>query len=284
MSQTSSFDFAAASAALLGSARAGRISISDFEAIVPAIASQIRQDKSSCVLPLWGKSSNMDEVANQRIVDPKILSTIGRLANTKIGGKSIYHAGLMHTYGYLFSTVQTPYGFKRDRWVSSKIESGLGLPKHTISPLPSSGTLFSNVSFLLAQIAGRGTKEFASKKSWAEKGFNQRLLDFDVEDFKGLRIVESLTGPSGKKEYDFHSDIIQFKTKDLIDESLLVYSIQVRGAIRKLYTCFPIQNETRNELVKLAKRNAGAIDARYNAVIESTQNGRLIGSSQIIDF
>ena len=226
----------------------------------------------------------MDEVANRRIVDPKILSTIGRLANTKIGAKSIYHAGLMHTYGYLFSMIQTPYGFKRDRWVSSKIESGLGLPKNTISPIPSSGTLFSNVSFLLAQIAGRGMNELVSKNTSVEKLLNQRLLDFNIEDFKGLRIVESLTGPCGINEYNFHSDIIQFKTRDLIDESLLVYSIQVRGAKRKIYTCFPIQNETRNELVQLAKRNTGPVGARYNAVVESAKNDRLIGSSQVIDF
>ena len=40
----------------------------------------------------------------------------------------IGNAGLVHVYGYLFSTVATPYGYKSDRWNDGVLARSLGLP------------------------------------------------------------------------------------------------------------------------------------------------------------
>ena len=63
----------------------------------------------SPLLALWGRSVNADENTGETIVHPAILAAIGALAGVPMRGRFV-QAGLQHTYGYLFSLIDTPYG------------------------------------------------------------------------------------------------------------------------------------------------------------------------------
>ena len=109
---------------------------------VPRIARQLEVDagRSRC-LAAWGTSANFDENARDTIVEPAILDEIGRRSGVAIRDGEVCHAGLLHTYGYLFSTLETPYGFKRERWLQSTIERGLQFETGTLRAIPAAGTL-----------------------------------------------------------------------------------------------------------------------------------------------
>ena len=92
-----------------------------------------------CFDPQWGptliRNWNYDlnasgEFAKAAIVNPLILQMIERTANFPVildpREPRIVHAGFEHTYGYIFSTLKTPYGYKRARWVRNEIETGFG--------------------------------------------------------------------------------------------------------------------------------------------------------------
>lgn len=79
----------------------------------PALYNQILKDaKDPYVAMFWGKSLNFDSGAKKKIVDDKIIEDLQRLFSIQNDNR-IVHAGIMHTYGYLFSTINTPYGYKR---------------------------------------------------------------------------------------------------------------------------------------------------------------------------
>src|SRR5436190_9017644 len=123
--------------------------------LCPAIYRQIVADKNTPgLLSFWGRSANVDENAGQTIVDPAILRAIGRLAGVPMRGRFV-HAGLQHTYGYLFSLIETPYGYKRDRWVSEEWEIGFGMDRSLLAPEPRAGTLLANLTWFMGRIVFR---------------------------------------------------------------------------------------------------------------------------------
>ncbi|MGC3970942.1 MAG: hypothetical protein QM775_27505 [Pirellulales bacterium] len=78
----------------------------------PHVYRQMTSDAHrAAMFSLWGRSVNFDEHAGQTIVDPAIVEVVGELAGKSMRGE-VVHAGLLHTYGYLFSVIDTPYGAK----------------------------------------------------------------------------------------------------------------------------------------------------------------------------
>jgi hypothetical protein len=195
------------------------------------------------MLRLWGKSVNFDEHAKGVIVAPRVLEALG----VKNG-----HAGLTHTYGYLFSDLPTPYGFKRARWVSGEIERGLGLPPGTFSPVPKKGTLLSNVTAFAGKIAFRtDSREFRAA---------DKIRSFNISSFNRRRLVEK-TG-----NITIRTDLVDYKEGK---GALLVYSWRDEKAKRAyLITAFPVDAGFAGGL--FAEKNLGegkTIVARYNGDI-----------------
>jgi hypothetical protein len=211
----------------------------------PAVAKEFAKDsKDLALLSLWGKSVNFDEHAKATIVAPQILQAIG-VTNG--------HAGLTHTYGYLFSTLKTPYGFKRARWVSGEIEKGLGLPDGSFSPVPSTGTLLTN----LTAFAGRVAFRTDARELKAAKKFGK----FDVAPFKVRRLTETAGGVS------IRTDLVAYKNGDGF---LLIYSYRDEKSGRAyLITAFPVAAGFAGSVFD--PKNLGdhaSITARYNADID----------------
>lgn len=97
---------------------------------LPSLASAlaaIRDDAAAGLLDAWALSTVIDENTNSPVIDETLFDALhaaaGITAEWPVG-----NAGLLHVYGYWFSTVETPYGLKRDRWVDGQLTAALGLP------------------------------------------------------------------------------------------------------------------------------------------------------------
>ncbi|MFI5346085.1 MAG: hypothetical protein ACHQ51_06900 [Elusimicrobiota bacterium] len=210
----------------------------------PAVAKEFARDsKDAALLSLWGKSVNFDEHAKATIIAPQILQAIG----VKDG-----HAGLTHTYGYLFSTLKTPYGFKRARWVSGEIERGLGLPPGSFSPVPAKGTLLTNLTAFAGRIAFRND----GRELRAAKKFGK----YDVAPFQVRRLTETVG------RIAIRTDLVAYTSGDGF---LLIYSYRDLKAKRSyLITAFPVAAGFAGSVFD--PKNLGAdktIVARYNGDI-----------------
>jgi hypothetical protein len=210
----------------------------------PALVRNLSRDrKNAGLLRLWGKSVNFDEHAKAEIVSPTVLAALG----VKDG-----HAGLTHTYGYLFSVLNTPYGFKRARWVSGEVERGLGLPPGTFSPLPKSGTLLSNLTAYAGRVAFRGdAREFRAASG---------LRPFSIAGLNRRRLVEAVG------DAEIRTDVVSYKHGK---GAWLVYSWRDLKAQRAyLITAFPVDEGFAGSLFAPKGLGEGKpIVSRYNAFI-----------------
>ena len=247
---------------LLSMATHGRIRIGDFEDVFPHLAKQIRTDAKSSCFEFWGQSFNRDEHENCEIVDRKLLTVIGRLANHPVRDGCRYHAGLIHTYGYLLSNLKTRYGFKRDRWVDGAIEKALAIPQGTLIGKRDDSTLLQNVTFLMVNIA------FGRKKRLATASrFESVSGELEGSLFKGLIVdrIEETIKLVGGDAIRLVTDIVRFRKKARID-CLVVYSYKLRNE-QFLVTCFPAGIQNCDELIAIAKANESEIRPRFNLAL-----------------
>ncbi|CAN5159935.1 hypothetical protein BH09ACT2_BH09ACT2_02180 [soil metagenome] len=116
----------------------------DGEVTRETLDDQIRADAANSAFDDWGLSTVIDENIAAPVIARDEFERLHDLAAIEAAWP-IGNAGLLHVYGYLLSTVQTPYGLKRDRWLDGALASTLGLPRHAFLPI-GTGTLLSRVS------------------------------------------------------------------------------------------------------------------------------------------
>ena len=93
---------------------------------LPAIAESLRKDLGNEeILGFWGLSDTWDD-SIERSTIPPALNAIWSKLNPSNG---VSHAGLAHTYGYLFNNDVGRFGSKRHRWTSGSVGLVLGLPQ-----------------------------------------------------------------------------------------------------------------------------------------------------------
>ncbi len=260
----------------------GRIAPRAFREAAPTIAEQIVRDADSPLLQLWGKSRNFDEFARDVIVHPKLLTVIGALANVKIRDGRAYHAGLIHTYGYLFSWLPTPYGFKRERWLNHAIEDGLGIPRRTIVAEPRAGTLLQNLSWCLAHIALNDCPAWKRIRT-TPNDVPAALRDLSFDGLKTRRITErvNLTDAGGRRKIELCTDLVALHAKPnrQADLTLIVYSAKdAQQGGRKLVSAFT--TETANIRALCHSQAMGRnkpIRPRYNCYIEGFPSEPILG-------
>ncbi len=207
--------------------------------------------------PAWGRSYNRDENAPSPIVAFPILRLLKRITGLPATDLQA-HAGLLHTYGYLFSNLETPYGRKRARWLNPDLERALRLPPGTLGPRPPSGTLLGNLTVVLRQLLGLSaiSPELAVPlRRW--KG-----------PPKHPRIIEKV----GDRE--LWTDFIPLrKARTPATPCLLIYASAACGEVT-LLTAFPVSAE--RTLQELAPERFGsnqAIETRFNACIKGLRRG-----------
>lgn len=239
-----------------------------FGTYTPGLLAQLDADrKNPALLGLWGESVNFDELANGEIVSPAVLGFISARLGAAAPRGRIMHAGLEHTYGYLFSLLPTRFGFKRARWVLPAIEEGLGLPAGSAGPAPAEGTLLSNVTCLAGRIALRGDKAAGPPLARACAHSPAAIRKFRPAAVR--RLSETVSLPGGRT-VALRTDFVPFLKPSGGNTHLLVYSVS-DSALKHAYlvTAFPVGEG----FVKNAADPAGLgvdkpVQTRYNAYVE----------------
>ena len=234
----------------------------------PDLCRQIRRDAElPALFAFWGRSVNVDENTSETIVHPAILQVIGDLADVPMRGRFV-HAGLQHTYGYLFSSIQTPYGAKRDRWLSEKWERGFGLERSLLGDRPRSGTLLANATWFLGQIAYRGEASWLHRLNELKTAAAPDLVKYPFEGPPIERIVEKVSWRD--RDIRIVTDLVPFShsPKNAADDRfLLVYSIQISRAMPRLITAFPIQEQMATQLKAAVQQGRVEVRLRFNAYV-----------------
>ena len=240
-----------------------------FAAYAPGILKQLAADRSDPALArLWGRSVNFDEMANGVIVNPVILVFLADGLGTARPEGRLAHAGMEHTYGYLFSLLGTKFGFKRARWVGDDIGSGLGLPRGLIGPDPAEGTLLSNVTCLAGGIALKD--DAAASALLAEAVCPGILKKYASARIPRSRLVETAVLPHNRKVV-LRTDLVPFgKISAGGNSHLLIYSVYDSAAGRaELITAFPVDAAfVRRTLAPEGLGTGKPVQTRYNAWVE----------------
>lgn len=250
---------------------------------VPGVLRQLDADRENrALIGLWGRSINYDELANGEIVRPEVLAFLSSRLGAPAPAGKIMHAGLEHTYGYLFSLLPTKFGFKRARWVRPDIEEGLGLPRGALGPSPSSGTLLANVTCLAGGIALRDDAAAMALLGRASAWCSPETKAFVSRGAARMRLTETASLPGGRKVV-LRTDFVPFSDASGGNTHLLVYSVY-DSALRQafLVTAFPVNAG----FVKSVLDPAGLgpkkpVQTRYNAYVDGfTGAGKFTGSRE----
>lgn len=260
----------AGAARLLGAAAdAGAPLAPVLGAHAPRLLEQLDSDQGSPALGLWGESTNYDELAKGTIVHPGVLDFLSsRLGAPRPRGR-LAHAGMEHTYGYLFSLLPTKFGFKRARWVRPDIEDGLGLPRGSAGPSPAEGTLLSNVTCLSGGIALKDDPEAFEALRGVLPRCAAAVREFALRPHRRGRLVEEVALPGGRK-VELRTDFAPFTAVQGGNSHLLVYSVKDSAAgPAYLVTAFPVNQAFADAAVAPAGLGTGKpVQTRYNAHVE----------------
>lgn len=265
-----------------------------FQTLVPDLAQSLKKDSNEVAArALWGHSINYDELANGIIVHNAILNELARELRVAPPEGKIVHAGMEHTYGYLFSLLPTNFGFKRARWVQNDIVKGFGLLPHDIlGPTPSQGTLLSNVTYFIGKIALSDDPNASSLIAASKRSVADVLVRFPYQSLKPVRLEETLDLRGAHREARkvvLRTDLIPFFNQPSASGAnthLLVYSVydsKLKGA--QLITAFPVASSFVDTVVNPA--NLGprkSIITRYNAYVEGVtdSSSHLVGLRRVV--
>ncbi|MBH0097963.1 amino acid deaminase [Salinibacterium sp. NSLL150] len=115
---------------------------------LPWLADQIGADRAEGRFAEWALSTAIDENTGEAVVSRELFEVLHDLAGLEAQWP-IGNAGLLHCYGYLLSTASTPYGLKRDRWVTSELATAFGLAPDAFTPWTGSESLLSRVAHVI---------------------------------------------------------------------------------------------------------------------------------------
>jgi len=100
---------------------------------LPWLVAAIADDREHDRFGDWGRSTVVDENVGAAVLPRPLFEALharaGLTARWPVG-----NAGLLHVYGYLLSTTPTPYGLKRERWLSGDLERGYRLADGALRP------------------------------------------------------------------------------------------------------------------------------------------------------
>ncbi len=247
----------------------------------------------------WIESLNFQDSEQKNIVLPALLNqllSLSRLPQCTVSAgysgheRCVAHAGILHTYGYLFSNLCTKHGFKRERWTEDILESGFGLPSGILGPHPAKGSLFSNVTYFLARWIFQNDPLTCARLE--SSGVPDHLAKFDYFAPKWNRIREEIRIESayGERRVVADSDLIPFLHPVGTQSHFLIYSIKdsarkqvvarhlnevmldvLQGDVapdQKLVTGFPVSRTTVDELIYSGHMGENVpITMRYNAFV-----------------
>lgn len=228
------------------------------EDVLPGLAGNLKA-ANEISEKYWTDSTPYDELAKAYILPDNVLDALG-IRHEATGGVVHVPAGLMHTYGYLFSQVKTAYGLKGKRWIESRLDERLGLPAGTFGPLAPKGEFTANVTAAFLKLAGeRPYLPGAAKIKLSPKAAGS------VEQ----KVAWST--PDGKIEKaSVFTHLVPLKPLagfETTDSYLLIYSV-VRDGRRRLVTGFPVDAKFAESIMKTPAARSAVFVPRFNLYID----------------
>jgi hypothetical protein len=269
------------------SAAASGASVDDvFQREASVIASQMAIDSpNTAYLGLWGTAIDYQQATattygTDPVVDYAIVDELNSVMGVAPRQDKVTHAGVQHTYSYLFSLLQTPYGYKRARWVEPDVTSGFGLPAGTLGPTPPDGTLFENATYLAGEIAFDGKPEGDVVKQNAD-GVAAAIVALDITTLSDTRLVENATLAAGRTIV-LQTDFVQFPAaaSTAANTYWLVYSVNDSGdGHNRLVTAFPISTSSFTQYTAASGLGTSVpISTAYNAWVDGLSGTTVMGS------
>jgi len=136
---------------------AAALAVSDPSAAIDALlwlAAALDDDRDADRFSAWGRSTVIDENVGAAVLSRPLFDELHRRAGCAATWP-VGNAGVLHVYGYLLSTTPTPYGLKRERWLSGDLERACGLDAGTLLPWAGAATLLSRASAAAASLLER---------------------------------------------------------------------------------------------------------------------------------
>lgn len=207
----------------------------------------------------WTDCTVFDELAKADILEEKVMKGLG-IPRETTGGVVHAPAGLMHTYGYLFSQLRTAYGLKGKRWIESRLDERLGLPAGTFGPLAPKGEFASNLTSALLKLVGSPAQlARAAKLAPTAKPLGR------VEQ----RVTWKTPGGKSVDAEVFTHLVALAPLKDLktSDGYLLVYET-VSGGRHRLTTAFPVAQGFADALMSTKPDSEPVFKPRFNLFVD----------------
>ena len=234
---------------LKNSAKRGRIGLKVFRAQLPALAHMIERDIASPMLQCWGMCGNVDVSSQKLITDPKILNVIGRLTHVRIRIGNTFHAGLLHTYGYVLSERCVADSGKLACWTDAVVEAGLGRDDRLFFNECSSRSLFQSVTYFLARIIDVASTNLpissatSNWRDWSIEFVAPELLDLDYQSLK-VKVITEQVALGISEAFRMTTRLVIFNQSVSGFVALLLYSAwTVDSQVEKLLACFPVNQE-----------------------------------------
>jgi hypothetical protein len=252
------------------------------QSTIPSLHEALQADLKSkdSWMPLWTTSYNFDEGAHAEIVMPEILDSLLERFSAPPRNDRIVHAGIEHTYGYLFSNLKTPFGYKRERWISGQIENGLQLPAVLLDLETPRWGFTSQVSFLMGSLALQERTDVRGWIAHSPSWVSPELWSWRTSaEINWKRLVETAHLTDGVLE--IRTDFIPLEEGGY----WLIYSIFDSRADNapRLVSAFPVnESAMRRSLDEKHLGTAKKINVRYNAAVPNLDESRLKGSRSVI--
>lgn len=122
---------------------------------LPWLGAAIEADASAGRLGTWGRSTVVDEHVGGPVIGEALFAALHERAGLRERWP-VGNAALLHVYGYLLSTVPTPFGLKRDRWLDGSLARAYGLADDAFVPWSSERTLLERVDGAARALLARG--------------------------------------------------------------------------------------------------------------------------------
>lgn len=207
----------------------------------------------------WTDCTIFDELAKGEILEEKALKALG-IPRRVTGGVVHAPAGVMHTYGYLFSQLKTAYGLKGKRWIESRLDERLGLPEGTFSPLAPEGEFASNLTSALLALIGAPEKiAHARGPAPAARSIGrvEQRVTWRTPDGKAVKAVVSTHLVPLMPLPGFESP----------DSFLLIYEV-LRDGRRRFTTAFPVGKEFADAVMATKPDKETAFKPRFNLFVD----------------
>ena len=245
----------------------------------PALYKQFENDsKDTKLLGFWGQSFNFDSGAKKKIITDQLISDLQAEFGVH-NDNMIVHAGITHTYGYLFSVLNTPYGFKRKRWTDSTLNYAFSFNGSSLSPETMEGSMLSNITYFAGMLAFKHHEE--KQSLLALKNISNEVKNFDYSKINVEQVEEDFF-QGGILTNILRTSLVRlpFKQEHEENDYWLIYSIYNLKLKREfLITAFPIKKDAYKKITEPESFGANKpISLRYNAYLDGANDPKLVGN------